>query len=226
MKTLPPIEPCAFIEAVQPLLERQDLPGLLSLLKTRWTSDQIRALIKGDHLDAKKVALLAIGLVGTGCCVPELARQLQDEDPVVNEMAEHALWSIWFRMGTPPANHELARGAQALGRREFECAIKHFTRAAEMSPQFAEAFNQRAIAHYLQEHWDDSIRDCERTVELMPVHFGALSGMGHCYAHQGKLRLSIQFYEKALAVNPHLSCVKQMICELKQRIHAGEDADA
>src|SRR6185436_10878266 len=98
------IEPCEFVEAVQPMLERQDLPGLLTLLKTRWSPDQLRGLLSSDHQDAKKVALLALGLVGSNCCLPELARQLRDKDPMVNEMAEHALWSIWFRMGTPPAN--------------------------------------------------------------------------------------------------------------------------
>ncbi len=221
-----PIEPCTFIETVQPLLERQDLPGLMSLLKTRWTGDQLRGLLTGNHTDAKKVALLALGLVGTGCCLPELARQLQDPDPMVNEMAEHALWSIWFRMGTPPANHELGRGAQALGRREFDQAITHFERAIEACPKFAEAYNQRAIVHYLQEHWARSIEDCRMTIELMPFHFGALAGMGHCYAHLGKLRRAIRCYEKALAVNPHLSCVTQAIGELKRRVGAGEDIDA
>ena len=221
-----PIEPCAFIEAVQPLLERQDLPGLMSLLKTRWTGDQLRGLLNGNHTDAKKVALLALGLVGHGCCLPELAQQLKDPDPMVNEMAEHALWSIWFRLGTPQANHELGRGAQALGRRDFEHAITHFTRAIEDSPKFAEAYNQRAIAHYLQEHWEPSIEDCKVAIELMPFHFGALAGMGHCHAHLGQLRRAIKCYEKALAVNPHLSCIKQAICELKRRVRAGEDADS
>jgi tetratricopeptide (TPR) repeat protein len=222
--TLHPIEPCAFIEAVQPLLERQDLPGLMSLLKTRWTPDQLRALLNGEHIDARKVALLALGLVGTACCLPELAKQLQDPDAMVNEMAEHALWSIWFRMGTPPANHELGRGAQALGRRDFDHACCHFTKAIEMCPNFAEAYNQRAIAHYLQEHWEQSIDDCRMAIELMPFHFGALAGMGHCYAHLGKLRRAIRCYEKALAANPHQSCIRQALCELKRRVHSGEDA--
>jgi tetratricopeptide (TPR) repeat protein len=225
VKTLPRIEPCEFIDAVQPLLERQDLPGLMSLLKTRWTGDQLRELLKGNHLDAKKVALLALSYVGTGCCAKELAQQLKDPDPIVNEMAEHALWSIWFRLGTPPANHELGRGAQALGRREFDHAIEHFTRAIEMCPDFAEAYNQRAIAQYLQEHWEESVADCERTVERMPFHFGALAGMGHCYAHLGKLRRAIKCYENALEVNPHLGCIQQAIGELKRRVRAGEDVD-
>src|SRR5439155_11079221 len=111
------IDPEQFIRAVQPLLERQDVNGLLSLLHSRWSCDQLRTLLHSNHLDAKKVALLAIGLVGTPRTVPELAVELRHADRMVNEMAEHALWSVWFRSGTPQANHELARGAQAIGRR-------------------------------------------------------------------------------------------------------------
>ena len=216
--TLQPIEPCAFIEAVQPLLERQDLPGLMSLLKTRWTGDQLRALLNGDHIDARKVALLALGLVGTGCCLPELAKQLQDPDAMVNEMAEHALWAIWFRGGTPEANHQLARGAQALERRDFEHAINHFDRALEASPEFAEAYNQRAIALYLMDRYEESIPYCEQAIERMPCHFGALAGMGHCYAHLDRPREAIEAYERALSVNPHLDCIRQTIAELKKKV--------
>src|SRR5437867_1289050 len=111
------IDPSEFIRAIQPLLEHQDLNGLLSLLYSRWNCDQLRTLLHSDHLDAKKVALLAVGLVGTPRSVPELAVELRHPDPMVNEMAEHALWSVWFRSGTPQANHELARGAQAIERR-------------------------------------------------------------------------------------------------------------
>src|SRR5437867_2864621 len=127
------------------------MPGLLSLLKRQWSYDQIRGLLNSRHSDAKKVALLALGLVAPSCCVPDVAAQLRDNDQMVNEMAEHALWLVWFRSGSPQANHELARGAQAIERRDFEHAIGHFDRAIEQCPQFAEAYNQRAIALYLME---------------------------------------------------------------------------
>jgi tetratricopeptide (TPR) repeat protein len=210
-----PIDPADFIDAVQPLLESSDLPALLALLKTRWTYEQLQGLLNSEHLDAKKVALLALGLVAPSCVLPELARHLRDEDSMVNEMAEHALWSVWFRCGTPGANHELARGAQALERKDMEHAIRHFDRAAEMCPDFAEAYNQRAIAKYLLERYEDSIEDCRRAVERMPFHFGALAGMGHCYAHLGNCREAIAHYQKALEVNPHLSCIRKTIQQLR-----------
>lgn len=219
MHSLAPIDPATFITLVQPLLERMDMPGLLDLLKSHWKPEQIQQLMRSEHTDAKKVALLAVGLVGSACCVPELANHLKDADPVVHEMTEHALWSIWFRLGnSPEANHELARGAQALERKDFEHAIDHFNRAVELDPSFAEPYNQRAVAAYLMERYEASIADCQRTIERMPVHFGALAGMGHCYAHLGKLREAIETYERALAIHPHLECLREAIPELRARL--------
>ena len=211
------IDPQQFIRAVQPLLERRDVTGLHRLLKSRWSCDQLRTLLHSDHLDAKKVGLLCLSMIGTECSINDVAVELKHPDRVVNEMAEHALWSIWFRMGTPTANHELMRGAQALGRKDIPHAITHFNRAIEQLPTFAEPYNQRATARYLQEEYEPSITDCQRAIELMPCHFGALAGMGHCYAHLGKPRQAIEAYERALEANPHLDCVRQTVRELKNR---------
>ena len=76
----PPLDSDAFIAAVQPLLERRDIEGLLQQLKTRWTCEQLESLADHGTTDAKKVAALALGLVGPGCCVMGLARLLRDPD--------------------------------------------------------------------------------------------------------------------------------------------------
>ena len=208
MKELTSIDPDAFIEAIQPLLERKDVCGLWTLLKSRWTHEEIRGLLASKHNDAKKVALLALGLVAPSCCIPDLAGQLRDPDPMVNEMAEHALWAVWFRGGSEQANHELARGAQAIERQDLEHAIEHFDRAIKLSPDFAEAYNQRGVALYLLDRYEESIPFCQKAVELMPCHFGALAGMGHCYAHLNRPREAIESYRRALEVNPHLECIR------------------
>lgn len=214
----PAINPDEFVALVQPLLEERDLAGLVALVKGRWVPEQIYEVLNSDHLDARKVALLGMSLVGQKCCLPQVAQQLADPDPVVREMAEHALWSIWFRCGsTPEANHHLARGAMALERKDLEHAITHFDKALHLDPDFAEAYNQRAIAEYLLERYAESIRDCQEAVKRMPMHFGALAGMGHGYLHLGNDRKAIESYERALAVHPHLECIRESVRELKQR---------
>jgi tetratricopeptide (TPR) repeat protein len=214
----PPIQPIDFIERVQPLLERQDLPGLLALLKSRWSKEQIKGLLTGPHADARKVAALALGLVGSPCCIPPLTQALKCDDPMTNQMAEHALWSIWFRCGSPEANALVTQGSEALGRREFAKAETLFTEAIGADPSFAEAYSQRAIVRYLQERYEESIEDCRETVRRMPCHFGAWSGMGHCHAHLGQAPDAIRCYLKALEVNPHLECVREAVGELREQL--------
>ncbi len=216
------IQPEQFIDAVKPLLESQDYPGLLSLLKQRWTATQIVDLLKSPHCDARKVAALALGLVGGVCCLGPLSEQLKDPDPVVHGMAEHALWSIWFRSGCPTANCHMSSGAKAMDAQNYGEAIAHFSRAIEVDPSFAEAYNQRAIASYLLERFEDSIKDCRKTVELMPCHFGAWAGLGHCHAHEGRLEDALESYRHALSINPHLECLDETCEEIRRQLNGGD----
>ena len=192
--------------------------GLLALLKSRWTPQQIVSLLCADCCDARKVAALSLSLVGCKSCLPPLADQLRDPDPMVNQMAEHAIWSIWFRAGTQEANHQLCRGAKSIDRGDFRHAITHFDKALQITPEFPEAYNQRALAEYLLERYDESLADCKKAVALMPIHFGAWSGMGHCYAHHGRMQQAVECYEKALSINPHMTQIREAVEELKSQM--------
>lgn len=207
-----------FVELLQPALEAQDWKRLMATLKSNWTSDEVLSLLKCDDCDARKIAALAVGLIGQSCCLPDLQRKLLDEDRMVVQMAEHAMWQIWFRGGAcDEANKCLARGAEALNREQLDQAIGHLDKAIELSPEFAEAYNQRAIAHYLAERYEESVRDSKRVVELMPLHFGAWSGLGHAYLAMGQLEEARGAYEKALEVNPHLDCIAELVQELREQ---------
>ena len=48
----------------------------------------------------------------------------------------------------------------------------------------------------------------------MPCHFGALAGMGHCYAHLGDCGRAIDCYEKSLSINPHMCGIREAVQEL------------
>jgi tetratricopeptide (TPR) repeat protein len=221
----PPIDPSEFVACIQPLLANKDAQALAAVLRDRYTGEQITSLLHCAHSDARKVAALALGLVGTTCCLHKIASLLKDPDPMVNQLAEHAMWSIWFRSGrTPEANRELCRGTKALNGRDFSEAVQHIDRALAEDPDFAEAYNQRAIIGYLQERYEDSVEDCRKAVEHMPLHFGAWAGMGHCHAHLGRIRDAVECYRRALSINPHLDGIPQAIQELEKRIDAGGDA--
>src|SRR4051812_45427750 len=101
------IDPDEFVALVKPVLAQRNPRALLDFLKSRWTKEQIFAIVRIPHEDARKVAAICLSLVGSCCCVNDISELLKDPDPCVNQIAEHALWSIWFRAGSDEANHQL-----------------------------------------------------------------------------------------------------------------------
>ncbi len=201
---------------MSPLLQRQDVHATICVIHRKWTMSQVVELLDTDHLDAKRVAALVLSLIGTDSCLEVLSRQLQHPDRCLSQMAEHAMWSIWVRIGNDEAKRHFARGSTAASNCDLAGAIRHFTRATEADPGFAEAYNQRAMIYYLQERFEESLRDCVSATQRMPLHFGAFAGAGHCHASLGNTAEAIACYERAKRINPHLECVDELISELRE----------
>src|SRR5262245_24891628 len=101
--TLREINPQEFISTVEPSLSQGRVEEALNHVRLRWTAPQVVALLKNKSADVRKVAALALSLVGEAEAIAPLAVALHDADAMVSQMAEHALWSIWFRLGVPRA---------------------------------------------------------------------------------------------------------------------------
>jgi tetratricopeptide (TPR) repeat protein len=123
--------------------------------------------------------------------------------------AEAALWAMWCRSGHAEHDAQLAEGVGAMERRrDFVAAIKLFTRLIDAAPEWAEAWNKRATARYLQRDFAGAIRDCEATLRLKPHHFGALSGQGLCHLALEQYPQAAALFRRALAVHPSLAPVR------------------
>lgn len=208
-----------FIARVRPALAARDPEQLARLVRAHWTIEQLCDLLNQGQADARKVACLVLGLVGCPNCVPCLSAALHDDDPIVAELAEHAMWSIWFRSASPDAVEPFKLGLELMEAHQYARALEALTEAIELDEEFAEAYNQRAIAHYMLDQWDAALADCERTVDLVPYHFGALAGMGHCFAHAGDLPEAARCYREALAVNPRMSAIARALAKIEHRMN-------
>jgi tetratricopeptide (TPR) repeat protein len=82
-------------------------------------------------------------------------------------------------------------------------------------PTFPEAYNKRATVYYLMQEFEPSIADIHKTLELNPVHFGALSGMGLCYLGLNEPRQALEWFERAVAVNPTLDTIQSYIQQIR-----------
>ena len=206
-----------FLSVVRPALQSCDVQALAEAIQQRWQPCQLCELLEHPRTEVRRVVCLTLGLVGDIRVSSCLSEALRDEDSQVNAMAEHALWSIWFRAGSPLAQQSFKSGLEAMERSELPDAIAHFERAQRTDSCFAEPYNQCAIAHYLEDQWQPALDDCSATLQLVPDHFGALAGMGHCHVQLNDLDQAARCYRIALEINPRMHAVASALARIQHR---------
>ncbi|MCC7192621.1 MAG: tetratricopeptide repeat protein [Phycisphaeraceae bacterium] len=213
------IDGSTFLATVRPALEKGNPRMLESVVSTRWNFLDLCQLLQNADVDVRRVAAVTLGFVGDMSCVPCLTRALHDTDEQVNQMADHGLWSIWFRRGgNVQAMQPFTQGTSRLAEENYQEAIKSFGEATRIDPHFAEAYNQCAIAHSFLGQWRESIDDCQRTLQNLPTHYGALNGMGHCHTQLGDLRQALDCYKRALGINPRMSLIRYACSRIESRL--------
>ena len=176
----------------------------------------LQALRNSGDVDARRRGALWLGQVGTSEDVPMLADALRDEDRVVRGLAEEAMWEVWSRSGDPDVDRRFAIGVAQMQERDPAGAIETFSRIIERRPQFAEGWNKRATVYYLVGEYQKSLADCDEVMKRNPYHFGALSGYGMIYLRLAQPERALEYFDRALAVNPNLHGVRQAAEELKR----------
>ena len=178
-------------------------------------SQAMAALQKGNTLERRQAAEV-LARLGDQRAVPSLGRALRDPDQLVRDTAEQALWSVWHRSGRPEVDARLQDGMVEMQRGAFESAVAIFTEVIDMALDFAEGYNKRATTYYLMQEYEQSIRDCDQTIALNPVHFGALSGTGLNYLGLHEPRKALEYFERAVEVNPNMPQIQAYIEAIKK----------
>lgn len=142
-----------------------------------------------------------------------LLAALQSEDPQERQEATQRLWDRWFSAKGEEARQILLRIGQLIERKQLLWAEDKLTQLIHKFPDFAEAYNQRAIARYLMEQWEEAVEDCQRVIALNPHHFGAFHGLGICYMATEDYRLALTAFQQALAIQPFSQINRQLIAE-------------
>lgn len=79
-------------------------------------------------------------------------------------------------------------------------AIKHYTKAIEADPAYAQAYSQRYQAYLASEQFEEALKDAEKLTELAPAQGYILQG--DAQARMGKSAEAIESYGKALGHDP------------------------
>ena len=200
-----------FLQSRDPELFRRQVLG-------RYNEGTLARLAKSGTVPARRAAVFALGLVGTIRANPVVAHAMRDPDPVVRNLAQNALWAIWFRADTPENNASLEQVRIMVGSDRLDDAIHAATLLIERAPHFAEAYNQRAIAHFQLGQYKESAADCRRALARNPFHIGALSGLGRCYLDLGQPGEALQVFHRLLELQPFDADVRDTI-ELLEANH-------
>ena len=186
-----------------------------SLLAGPTREEALKALADKGSADSRRLGAQALGETGLMSDLPQLAAALRDSDGAVRENAESSMWQVWSRSGDPTIDRLFATGLEQMNARQGEQAVETFSEIIRRKPEFAEGWNKRATVYYLLGEYQKSLTDCDEVMKRNPYHFGALSGYGMIYMQLDQPAIALEYFERALRVNPNLESTRQTIEILK-----------
>jgi tetratricopeptide (TPR) repeat protein len=148
-----------------------------------------------------------------------LFRELAADDPPrpVDDI-EDLIWALWISHEDRIAEETMGAAVEALNAGILEDARNLLDCLVERYPDWSEAWNKRATLAFIEKRDGDSLADLERTLELEPRHFGAVSGFGQICLRNGHLNEARAAFQVALAINPHLEGLREIIDDLSPAV--------
>ncbi len=145
-----------------------------------------------------------------------LRQRLTDENGFVRGYAEQGLWQLWGRSGDAAIDALMAKGMEEMQAQKFKVSIATFSEVIRRKPAFAEGWNRRATVLFLAGELKRSLADCDEVMKRNPIHFGALAGYGQIYYQLGQYEKAIEYWKRALRVNPNMDGVETGIRNAEQ----------
>ncbi len=133
-------------------------------------------------------------------------------------LIEQRIWNVWAEIDDPDSALLLEQGNAAMASRLYDVAMTRYDELIEREPAFAEAWNRRATLHFIRGDFRASVLDIQKTLDLEPRHFGALSGLGLIYMSLEENEAAIRSFEAALDIYPFMSGPRANIERLKGEI--------
>ncbi len=145
--------------------------------------------------------------------IDSLLKDLKNPDETVREEATIKLWRIWYQQKGVYGLEMIERSQKLMDLGEITEAEAVLTEVISNLPDFSEAWNRRAFLYYTTCEYQKSLADCQMVIHLNPVHFGALHGLGLCYAAMDNYVDAILAFRRALEIQPYSQLNQKLILE-------------
>jgi tetratricopeptide (TPR) repeat protein len=131
---------------------------------------------------------------------------------------EARIWALWMQTPSDTAALLMVRAKAAMDAQKMDVALKLLDAVVKLRPDYVEAWNRRATVYYLQSDYTHSLEDIEQVLVREPRHFGALAGLGMIMQDLGDDKRALEAFRKALAVNPYLEKVPELVKTLTEKV--------
>lgn len=101
------------------------------------------------------------------------------------------------------AENERIKGNEFMQLKEYQDAVKSYTRSIELFPDDAATFSNRALAHLRLKEFARTIEDATKAIEMKPDYLKAYHRRGKAYQAVNKLEYAIKDFQFILEVEPH-----------------------
>ncbi len=139
-----------------------------------------------------------------------------DEDSARH--VEARIWALWLQTPSDTAALLMARAKAAIDAQNVDVALKLLDAVIKLRPDYVEAWNRRATIYYLKSDYVRSLGDLQQVLAREPRHFGALAGVGMIMQDMGDDKRALDAFRKALAVDPYLEKVPQIVKQLTEKV--------
>ena len=168
------------------------------------TREEALAALESPQTERRAEAVVWVANHGSMDDTALLFKRIRDESGLVRGYAERGLWLLWSRSGDGDIDKLMARGVEEMEAGQHAASVSTFSEVIRRRPDFAEGWNKRATVHYLAGESRKSLADCDEVLKRNPRHFGALSGIGQIYFRLEEYEKAIQWWRRALEVNPNM----------------------
>lgn len=131
---------------------------------------------------------------------------------------EARIWAIWMKTPSDTVALLMARTRVALENDQSDVAMKLLDAIIKLRPDYVEAWNKRATLYYMKNDYNRAMEDIEEVLRREPRHFGALAGLGVILEDTGDDKHALEVFRRALAINPHLEKVPEMVKTLSEKV--------
>ena len=211
------------------------LDGSLSITGRRWLAqpcDERMALAVAQSHGLPELA--ARILVGRGIgldtveahMAPTLRGFLPDPSSLLDmekaaERIAGRIWNEWNQSGSASIDLMMQWAQKATEDQKFDVALDFLDQIVTLQPDYAEGWNRRATVHFLMKNYGKSMADIDRTLQLEPRHFGALSGLAQIMTETGHKQSALEAWQKVLAIYPMMRSAQNQVSTLSEEL-AGE----